>query len=681
MYADIAFQQKIGNQETLTYKIPETLKDQIKPGHLVVLPLRNNLVTGLVWNLHNNKPSFNTQEIQGLSNTEPVLTSIQIDLAKFICEHYFAPLFKVLKLFIPARIFKAKPMRLREKEETIPPKIKLKTLTASQKKAFDMIEEKAEQKNSTKTDSKPAPTNKFLIHGITGSGKTEIYLHLAKKHLDNNEQVLILVPEISLTPQTVTYFESRLQMKAAVIHSRLSEGEKYKTWQDIQSNKKPLVIGSRSSIFSPFKNLGLIIIDEEHEFSYKQDQTPRYLTHTVAEQFSHLATKHQPETPIKLVLGSATPSIETTFKYTDATIHLKQRIGNARLPEIHIADMRVEFKKGNKSIFSDKLHDAIKKTLDEKGQVILFLNRRGSASSIVCRDCGDKITCNNCDITMTYHARTLGKPVTICHHCGQIGNIPINCPSCKGPNIRFLGIGTERIEEETKKLFKNARVLRADKDTTSRKDSFEQIYSSFKAHEADILIGTQMIGKGLHIPNVKLVGVILADIGLNIPDFRSSERSFQLLTQVAGRAGRAQDQDELGQVIIQTYSPDHFALQATETQDYTAFFNIERQQRKLLNYPPFTQLAKISIDHPKFQDAKDKAETLEQVLKQTLSENPELEKEIQAITSYPAFIPRIHNKYRYRILIKGNQPEKLLKLLSSKDLEEAKIDIDPISTN
>jgi primosomal protein N' (replication factor Y) (superfamily II helicase) len=698
MYADIAFQQKIGDQETLTYKIPDKLKDQIKPGHLVVLPLRNNLVTGLVWNLHDNKPSFNTQEIQGICNPEPVLTAIQIDLAKFICEHYFTPLFKVLKLFIPARIFKAKPMRLREKEEIIPKKIGLKKLTASQQKAFDMIEGPAkptEQKNSTKTAGKTdsqsdfaknknqeiTPTNKFLIHGITGSGKTEIYLHLAKKHLDNNEQVLILVPEISLTPQTVTYFESRLQIKAAVIHSKLAEGEKYKTWQDIHSNKKSLVIGSRSSTFSPFNNLGLIIMDEEHEFSYKQDQSPRYLTHTVTEHLSHLATKHQPKTPIKLVLGSATPSIETTFKYTDATTHLKQRIGNARLPEIHIADMRVEFRKGNKSIFSDQLHDAIKKTLDEKKQVILFLNRRGSASSIVCRDCGDKLTCDNCDITMTYHARTLGQPVTICHHCGKIGKIPINCPNCSGPNIRFLGVGTERIEEETKKLFKDARILRADKDTTSRKDSFEQIYSSFKAHEADILIGTQMIGKGLHIPNVKLVGVILADIGLNIPDFRSSERSFQLLTQVAGRAGRAQDQDELGQVIIQTYSPDHFALQATETQDYESFFNIERQQRKLLNYPPFTQLAKLSIEQPKFQDTKNKAETLEQILKQTLSENPELEKEIQAITCYPAFIPRIHNKYRYRILIKGNKPERLLKLLDQKDLAEAKIDIDPISTN
>ncbi|MBT3705138.1 primosomal protein N' [Candidatus Peregrinibacteria bacterium] len=674
MYADIAFQQKIGDQETLTYEVPSSLEQTIKPGHLVVLNLRNRLTTGLVWHTHNNKPDFKTQEIEGLSNPDPLLTKTQIQLVKFISEHYFAPLFKVLKLFIPARIFKAKPMRLREKVETLPKHIALKILTKSQQEAFDTIENKDEQKNSTKTDTTTEQANKFLIHGITGSGKTEIYLHLAKKHIDNNKQVLILIPEISLTPQTVEYFESRLQIKAAVIHSRLSEGEKYKTWQDIQANKKSLVIGSRSAIFSPFKNLGLIIIDEEHEFSYKQDQSPRYLTHAVAEYMAELQ-------PLKLVLGSATPSIETTFKYTDATVHLHQRIGIAKLPKVHIVDMREEFKKGNKSIFSDKLFNAINKTLKENKQAILFLNRRGSASSIVCRDCGDKLTCKNCDIPMTYHARTLGKPVTICHHCGQIGSIPINCPNCKSPHIRYLGIGTERIEEETKKLFKNARVLRADKDTTSRKDSFEQIYSSFKAHEADILIGTQMIGKGLHLPNVNLVGVILADIGLNIPDFRSSERSFQLLTQVAGRAGRSQEKDDLGQVVIQTYSPDHFALQATETHDYTAFYNIERQQRQLLKYPPFSSLAKLSIETPKFLDAKNRAEELEEILKQTLNKNPDLKTKVDEINTYPAFIPRLHNKYRYRILIKGSEPQALIKSLDQKSISDIKIDIDPISTN
>ena len=675
MYADIAFQQKIGDQETLTYKIPTELEKEVREGHLVYLPLRRNTVTGVIWRLHNNKPNFRTVSIKEITNEIPVLTPTQIKLANWISEYYFAPLFKVLKLFIPAKIFKGKTMKPRIKEKPKPKKRELENLTIGQKNAFDTIEQ-VEQKTSSRTVPKAKLSNKFLIHGITGSGKTEIYLHLAKKHLDNNEQVLILVPEISLTPQIVEYFESRLQIKAAVIHSRLSEGEKYKTWHDIHQNKTPLVIGSRSSTFAPFTKLGLIIMDEEHEFTYKQDQSPRYSTHTVAEKFLELSKDN--EIKPKLVLGSATPSIETTFKYQDSTVKLDNRIGNAKLPKIQIVDKREEFKKRNKSIFSDALQEGITQTLEAGKQVILFLNRRGSASSIVCRDCGDKLLCEGCDIPMTYHARTLGQPSVICHHCGNIGKIPINCPTCKGMNIRYLGIGTERIEEETKKLFKKARVLRADKDTTGGKNSFEQIYSSFKAQEADILIGTQMIGKGLHLPNVNLVGVILADIGLNIPDFRSSERTFQLLTQVAGRAGRSNDP---GEVIIQTYSPNHIALQATETHDYNSLYNIEREQRKVLSYPPFTDLAQITIVDTAFNKAKTKAEEIEATLKEILKTEPTLAAEIGDITSYPAFIPRLHNKYRYRILIKGKNPSRLISLLDQKSLENIRIDIDPIHTN
>ena len=685
MYADIAFQQKIGDQETLCYEVPKNLESSIKEGHLVNLTLRRRIATGIIWRLHNEKPSFRTVPIQEIANETPFLTPGQIKLATWISEYYFAPLFKVLKLFIPARIFKNKEMKPRIKIKELPKKIELCNLTIGQKEAIDTIEagkttkKTLEQKTSTKTEAKPELLNKFLIHGITGSGKTEIYLHLAKKQLDKGNQVLMMIPEISLTPQIVAYFESRLQIKAAIIHSRLSEGEKYKTWKDIHQNNTPLVIGSRSSIFTPFTKLALIILDEEHEFSYKQDQSPRYSTHAVAEKFLEISnsTKGNTTNP-KLVLGSATPSVETTFKYQNSTLRLDKRIGNAKLPQIQIVDMREEFKKRNKSIFSDALQEQITKTLEAGKQIILFLNRRGSASSIVCRDCGDKLTCENCDIPMTYHARTLGKPSVICHHCGDIGKIPINCPTCKSHNIRYLGIGTERIEEETKKLFKNARVLRADKDTTGGKNSFEQIYSSFKAGEADILIGTQMIGKGLHLPNVNLVGVILADIGLNIPDFRSSERTFQLLTQVAGRAGRSSTP---GEVIIQTYSPDHISLESTKNHDYDTLYNTERQQRELLSYPPFTKLAQLTIVDTTFDKSKARAEEIESTLKEILKTEPDLAKEIDDITSYPAFIPRLHNKYRYRILIKGKNPSHLITLLDQKSLEDIRIDIDPIHTN
>ena len=657
MYAEIALQQKIGNQETLTYKVPVSLRETLKQGHLVEITLKRRTTTGIVWSLHKKQPNFLTVDIKSIISPKQILQPEQIALANWISQYYFAPLFKVLKLFVPTRIFKNKLMKPRTKEKAIPEYIALKKLTIGQQKALDLIE----QNNSSETDSQTPPLNKFLIHGITGSGKTEIYLHLAKKHLDQGRQVLILVPEISLTPQTVEYFESRLQIKAAVIHSKLSEGEKYKTWHDIHTEKKNLVIGSRSSIFSPFKELALIIMDEEHEFSYKQDQSPRYLTHSVAEKIQELF----PSKPT-LVLGSATPSIETTFKYKDITIELQDRIGKAKLPTVEIVDMRQEFHKANKSIFSEVLQSKIRASLSKGKQIILFLNRRGSASSIVCRDCGLKLECENCDIPMTYHARTLGRPVTICHHCGAIGKIPINCPGCKSLHIRYLGIGTERIEEETKKLFKEARVLRADKDTTSRKNSFEQIYSSFKKGEADILIGTQMIGKGLHLPNVNLVGVILADIGLNIPDFRSSERTFQVLTQVAGRAGRS---EEPGEVVIQTYSPDNFALQAAEKHDYKSFYNLEREQRKILSYPPFSRLAQITFVNVSYNKAKEQAERTEAALKKLINTQ-----------CYPAFITRLHGKYRYRVLLKGDHPEKAIKQIDKKLLEEARIDIDPIHT-
>lgn len=685
MYAQIAFQQKIGDQEFLTYKIPENLLPILKIGQLVEFPLRKNPKTGLVWQIISTEPSFKTSEISKILNEEPLLTPLQIELVNFIKDYYFTPLFKVLKFFIPSKIFKGKEMRLNKKtkkEVKLPTKKEFSRLSPDQQKAFDTIINSIEQKNSTQTGenttSSPPSLNKFLIHGITGSGKTEIYIHLARYFLDKGQQVLILVPEISLTPQTVEYFESRIQIKAAVIHSRLSEGEKFKAWKDIKSNQKPLVIGSRSAIFAPFTNLGIIIIDEEHELSYKQDQAPRYLTHTIAEKIQQIAENSFPPRIIPLILGSATPSIETAYNYRDSTIYLRERIGTATLPDIKIVDMREEFRKGNKSIFSDTLMDELNKTLAGGNQAILFLNRRGSASSIVCRDCGYKLTCPNCDIPMTYHAKTLGTPVVICHHCGQIGKIPINCPNCKGPNIRFLGIGTERIEEDTKKLFKNARIARADRDTTSRKTSFEQIYSSFKKGDVDILIGTQMIAKGLHIPNVNLVGVILADIGLNMPDFRTSERNFQLLTQVAGRAGRS---EEKGTVIIQTYTPDHAALIAAKDHDYNSFYQMEKSQRGILRYPPFIKMAKLSIENKIFLKAKKEAEDLETILKKTLSANPNIQKEITETTVYPAFIIRLHSKYRYRILIKGENPSKLLKLIDPKLLENVKIDIDPISTN
>ncbi|MDD3861338.1 MAG: primosomal protein N' [Candidatus Gracilibacteria bacterium] len=661
MYAEILLQQKIGpNQETLTYKIPENLT--VQTGHLVAISLRNRITSGLIWETHNQTPKFKTIEIKELINEQPILSKPQIDLIKWLSEYYFCPLHKVLKLFIPKKVFLGKPPKSRLKKEEQIIRSTPKELTKNQQEIFAEI---TKENNSL---------NKFLIHGITGSGKTEIYVRVANHYIKQNHQVLIMVPEISLTPQTIEYFEKALGIKAAIIHSKLSEGEKCQFWKKIHDNEIKLVIGSRSSIFAPFQNLGMIIVDEEHELSYKQDNAPRYEIHKVIEKMQEL----QPQ--IKTVYGSATPSIETAEKFQKSTLHLKERIGDSILPEIEIIDMRNEFHRKNFSIFSDRLQEEIAYTLNKKEQTILFLNRRGSASSIVCRDCGYKVQCENCEIPMTYHMKTFGSPSLICHHCGKISTPPLICPECKGPNIRFLGIGTQRIEADLLKMFPKAKVLRADKDTTATKHGFEKIYKDFREHKADILIGTQMIAKGLDLPKVNLVGVVLADIGLNIPDFRTNERNFQLMTQVAGRSGRS---SQKGKVLIQTYSPDNFTLAYVQKYDYENFFKYEITQRKLLNQPPFSKLAKILIQNVSLQKCKEKTTKLENILNK-LAQEIDKKNELE-INSYPAYITRLRNKYQYIILLKDPSTKNLIhKTLEKIPKEyiidtEVKIDIDPIS--
>ncbi len=659
-FAEIIFQQKVGSEKnTLTYEIKNL---PFKIGQLVRVPLRNQTKTGIVWRIHNKKPSFKTAQVKEIVTEKPLLSKEQIQLAKWISEYYFCPLFKVLKLFIPKRIFEARPIKSRIRPKTLAKKSPGKKLTKDQKETVNTI---ISSKKQT-----------FLLHGITGSGKTEIYAQLAKHYIKKDQQTLILVPEISLTPQTIEYFEKTLGQKATVINSKISEGEKYQAWQSIWTEETKLVIGSRSAIFCPFQNLGLIVLDEEHEYSYKQDNSPRYSTHKVSEKIQEISAKS--DDPIKIILGSATPNIETAIKYNDSTIQLKERIGKSTLPEVKIVDLREEFKKENYSIFSDTLKEEIKKILEKKEQAILFLNRRGSASSVVCRDCGYSEKCSGCDITLTYHARTLGNPALICHHCGKISSPPDICEVCKGPNIRFLGIGTQKIETQLAKEFPNARVLRADKDTTSTKHGFEEIYKSFRNHEADILIGTQMIAKGLHLPKVNLVGVILADIGLNIPDFRSSERNFQLMTQVAGRAGRT---EKPGKVIIQTYNPDHLSLICTQEQNYDKFFNYERTQRKLIKNPPFSQLSKLLIQDKSLPKCQETVKKIEDYLWKIARED-KITDQIE-INSYPSYITRLRGNYRYIILIKSkkDQNKTLLEKLPKEYIMDTnlKIDIDPIS--
>lgn len=660
-YAHIAFLQKTGKdlKGLLTYSIPDNLN--VKEGQSISAAIRGRAKAGVVIGITSTPPTFKTMPIQEIIINKPLLTKDQVRLINWMSEYYLCPIYKILKLFISPRILANKAVKTRKKEVEQLSRTVEKELTPSQK---DCIKNILENK-----------LNKFLIHGVTGSGKTEVYTRLAKNYIDLGKQVLILVPEISLTRQTIDYFETTIGHKASVIHSKLSEGEKHKSWLDIWDNKAKLIIGSRSCIFAPFQNLGLIVVDEEHESSYKQDNSPRYHTHTVAEQIQEY------DQSIKIVYASATPSVEALHNLAESTIELNERIGESVLPEVEIVDLREEFHKKNFSIFSESLQKEIKNALEKKEQVLLFLNRRGSSSSVVCRDCGYTEICTECDTKFTYHTSTLAKPTLICHHCGVITTPPTICKQCKGQNIKYLGIGTQKIELEAKKAFPEARILRADKDTTSTKEGWNNIYKDFKAHKADILIGTQMIAKGLHLPKVNLVGVILADIGLSIPDYRTNERNFQLMTQVAGRAGRT---EKKGKVIIQTYTPEAIAITHTKSNDFAGFYRYERTQRKLMNYPPFSKLAKIEIQLKGVANCKAKAQKLEDLL-WTIAREKDFAKELE-INNYPAYITQYKGIHRFIVLIKSfGETTKIHNLLDSLPKEyimdpSIKIDIDPIST-
>lgn len=476
----------------------------------------------------------------------------------------------------------------------------------------------------------------FLLEGVTGSGKTEVYLQVIAHMIEQGKTAIMLVPEISLTPLMTNRFIARFGEHVAIIHSGLSDGEKYDEWRKIKSGKAKVVVGARSAIFAPLHNIGAIIIDEEHETSYKQDSNPRYHARDVAiwrAQYHGAA----------LVLGSATPSLETRAraqKNVYQLLHLTQRANNqAEIPEVRILDMRKHLKDKSAS-FSEVLLDKISEKIAKREQVVLMLNRRGYSSFIMCRDCGFVPECPNCDISLTLHMDT---KTLNCHYCGHTTGIPHTCPNCQSKKIRYYGSGTQKVEEELSELLPEARILRMDVDTTKKKGAHERILSSFGAGEADILLGTQMIAKGLDFPNVTLVGVINADTALNLPDFRSSERTFQLLTQVAGRAGRA---DKKGEVLIQTFNPEHYAIRLAQAQDYEDFYQLEMDFRRKLNYPPYFYTVQLVISHQDEDEVVKKSYEIMALLKANLSEQARI------LGPIPKPIARTHNLYHYQLLIK-----------------------------
>ncbi|MCE9646110.1 MAG: primosomal protein N' [Chloroflexi bacterium] len=510
----------------------------------------------------------------------------------------------------------------------------------------------------------------FLLDGITGSGKTEIYLRAAEETVKQGKQVIILVPEIALTPQAVRRFLSRFPGQVGLVHSKLSEGERYDTWRRTRSGKLKVIIGARSALFSPLPNVGLIVLDECHDNSYYQGEQPYYHAVSAAQEYARLCGA-------VCVLGSATPTIEQKFKAANnqfSRLELPRRIVETGLPPVQIVDMREELKTGNRGIFSHVLAESLAGTISRGEQAILFLNRRGTATYVFCRDCGYAVKCPNCESPLTLHDETFSRSnvqTLLCHHCGYQRQMPKTCPNCNGKNIRAFGLGSEKVETELQAMFPQVRTLRWDWETTRKKDAHEMILTHFANHQADVLVGTQMLAKGLDLPLVTLVGIVLADVGLNLPDPFASERVFQTLTQVAGRAGRS---SLGGKVVLQTFMPEHYAIQAASKHDVNGFYEQELNYRKQLGYPPFSKLARLEYRHADPVKAEEESRKTAGKLKAKME--AEGRHQTDLIGPVPSFFAKVDGLYRWQIIVRGPDPASLLRDIK---LNDWRVEIDPIS--
>lgn len=697
------------------YKVKKELEKDIKIGIRVEVPFGHQKLEGFVLEI---KDKSNTdrdlREIISIIDSDIVLNKELLDLGKQIQKDTLATLISCYQVMLPKALKAKRGVSINKKYDTY---YKLNTsydykLNNKQKEIIDLFKNKElvkrseilnisisslntlikhnvlipeqvekyrlnynepnsnkkeltnEQKEVVSKYKEYSGYNTFLLHGVTGSGKTEVYMEFIDLALKENKTAIVLVPEISLTPQMVERFEERFGNKIAALHSALSEGEKYDEWRRIAKGEATIVIGARSAIFAPLNNLGVIIIDEEHSDSYKQEDTnPRYNAKDVAQMRGEYNN-------CPVVLGSATPTLESFARAQKGVyklFNLPNRINGKKLPTVRIIDMSEEIK-NSVGHFSRNLITAIKDKLDKKEQVILLLNRRGYSSFISCKNCGYTFKCPNCDITLTYHktSNTLR-----CHYCGYGTKVYKKCPECNEESIADLGVGTEKIEEELKSIFKDSKVLRMDVDTTSKKGMHEKMITAFKNHEYDILLGTQIVAKGLDFDNVTLVGVINADTSLNIPDFRSSENTFSLLSQVAGRSGR---NEKSGEVIIQTYNPTHYAIEYTKNHDYIGFYNKEMQIRKTLNYPPYFYVCYIRISGKDMNYISKESIKIRNALNRNLTTT-------KVLGPTPATIFKLNNIYRYGIILKYKKDNNLYNILEKildyyKSDSKIRIDID-----
>lgn len=701
LYAEVIINSDaIEIDRPFTYKVKEELLDIIEIGHRVKVPfgVKNKPTEAFVLGLKC-EGIENVKKIKYISSILddiPILTRDDLKLVDFLRENYLCKYIDAIRTIIPSGLSKG----IKNKKKTVivfnkelDGKLKDKDnyvkivnlikekdgeLTKSEiindyslssyslnkliENGYLLTEDRVVYRYNTRSyieesknvlnDEQKNAFNKilnsdkkgFLLKGVTGSGKTEVYMNLVGETLKEGKSAIVLVPEISLTPQMIERFKGRFGKNVALFHSKLSQGERFDEWYRIKKGEARLVVGARSAIFLPLDNLGIIIIDEEHENTYKSEQNPKYLTKEVAKFLSEIKG-------CKYILGSATPSIETYYEALNGKLELveiKNRVSNRPLPQMEIVDMREELKSRNLSLLSRSLYNEMKETLERKEQIILFLNRRGFSSFVSCRSCGYVFKCPECDLSMTYHKNGY----LICHYCGRAQREQKVCPECGSKYVKFFGAVTQRVEEEVKKYFPKARVMRMDVDTTRNKDSHENIYNAFKSGEGDVLIGTQMVSKGLDFKNVTLVGVLAADISLNIPDYRSSERTYQIITQVAGRAGRG---EKKGKVVIQTYTPNSLSLQYAIENNYNNLYNEEIKVRKIMNYPPFSTIFlinSISKDERKLKGFMNKVgESLRKLL--------DSRENIQILGPVPCIITKLKDNYRWQIIIKGNLDNKL----------------------
>lgn len=702
--------------KTFDYLVPSVYIPFIKVGIRVLVPFGNQVLEGFVLDIYDKYDGeFELKDIIEVVDKDVILNDELLELGRFISDSYLSTLISSYQVMLPKALKAKKGQNVNKKMETyltlnqsyediklndkqteivlllkkekrvlksranlisissVRTLIKKGIIKEEKEEVYRLNEEHfnevkhpltALQKTIVESIYSKIGTNTtFLLHGVTGSGKTEVYMELVEKLLLSDKSSIILVPEISLTKQIVSRFRSRFSSSIAILHSRLSDGEKYDEWRKIARGEVKIVIGARSAIFAPLSDLGVIIIDEEHTTSYKQDSNPKYHVLDIAQWRSKYHS-------CAVVLGSATPRLESYARAKKGNyelVEMDKRVNDKKLPTVSIVDMSQEMKK-TRGHFSRELMNSMEEAFSNSKQVLLLLNRRGYSSFISCKNCGYVEKCPNCDITLTFHksSNTLR-----CHYCGYGNKRRSICPECHEESITSLGVGTERIEEELGNLFPNRKVIRMDFDTTSKKGSHEKIINAFKNKEYDILLGTQMIAKGLDFPDVTLVGVINADTSLNIPDFRSSEYTFQLLSQVAGRSGRG---DSEGKVVIQTFNPDHYAISYAKEHDFVGFYEKEMSIRRQLSYPPYYYLTSIKVLSSSYEMARDVSSKVSEYLKKELNSTIILGPSV-------ANVFKVNNVYRFQIILKYKREDNLYNALSKlldhyKTNNKVKIDID-----